>query len=99
MYRRRLFYDLATGEVIRAYTAQGDIRKPYPPEAEADALGLTNWGVFAWEEYTPEAEAQFAPFDADGNARMVSVRVDVSQQPHSLIFEYAAESGEEQSGA
>ena len=89
MYRRRLFYDVGNGEVLRSYAASGRICADYPPQFEAEALGLTNWGAFSWEEFDPEAEARFSPFDADGNARTVAVRVDVSGEMHNLVFEYA----------
>lgn len=89
MFARRIFYDLSTGHVLRCTMAEGALLQSYTPEAEASALGLSNWGVFAWEEYEPEIEAQFAPFDADGNPRTVSMRVDVSHQPHRLVFEYS----------
>ena len=90
MYRRRIFYDIITGEILRSYTAQGTISEPYTPEFEAAVIGLENWGVFSWEEYDPAVEAQFAQFDANGVQRIVSVHVDVSQQPHKLVFEYEA---------
>lgn len=88
MFIRRIFYDLSSGDVLRNTMAEGSLLQNYSTEAEAARLGLTNWGAFSWDEYNPEVEAQFAPFDAEGNARTVAVRVDVSHQPHKLIFEY-----------
>lgn len=89
MFIRRVFYDLSTGEVLRNVMAEGLLSPDYPPNVEADAFGLTNWGVFEWAEYDPVVEAQFAPFDTDGNARTVVVNVDVSVSPHRLVFAYS----------
>lgn len=89
LFRRRVFYDLASGEVLRSNMAQGDLNHEYTAAAEAAEAGLTNWGAFAWDEPDPEIEAAFAPFDADGNPRIVTVTVDVTATPPALQFAYA----------
>jgi hypothetical protein len=89
-YRRRIFYDLSNGAILCSYTATGALRSSYTADREAASLGLTNWGVFAWDEPDPEIEAAFAPFDAEGNLRIVTVTVDVSVTPPALQFAYAA---------
>ena len=57
---------------------------------EADAEGLTNWGVLEWNEPDAAIEAAFAEVDADGNPRRVNVSVDVSGEEPQLVFEYEA---------
>lgn len=89
MFRRRIYYNVANGECLYIYSAEGDIRKDYPAEQEADALGLTNWGVLEWTEPDTEIEAAFAEVDADGKARTVSVTVDLSGSEPQLSFTYA----------
>lgn len=56
---------------------------------EADAVGLTNWGVLEWSEPDTEIEAALAEVDADGKARTVSVTVDLSGSEPQLLFTYA----------
>jgi len=69
LYRRRIFYSFATGEVLRSYTAMGDLKREYPPEREAADVGLENWGVFDWDKPDAEIDAAMSPVDADGNPR------------------------------
>lgn len=86
MFRRRFYYDLTTGAMLRSYTAEGDINSKYTPEHEAEALGLENWGVLEWLEKDPETEAAFAPFDAEGNLRSVTAYIENGV----LTFDYEA---------
>jgi hypothetical protein len=91
-YRRRIYYDLSSGEVLYNHVQRGYLLGSYTPEQEAAALGLANWGVFTWDKPDPEIEAAFAPFDAEGNPRIVTVTVDVAAMPPALQFAYAAPS-------
>lgn len=88
-YRRRIYYDLSTGAVLYNHVQHGYLLGSYTTEQEAASLGLTNWGVFAWDEPDSEMEAAFIPHDADGNPRIVMVVVDVATTPPSLQFSYA----------
>lgn len=98
LFRRRLFYDISTGDVLRSYTMRGDLNSAYTAAQEAADLCLTNWACMEWIEPDPEIEAAFAPVDAAGTARSVSVTVDVSGAEPQLVFAYAplpeAEPGE-----
>lgn len=84
MFRRRFYYDLTYGNCIYCYTAEGDINLNYTVEQEAEALGLENWGVFAWDAKYPEVEEAFSIYDAEGNLREVRAYVEDGE----LKFEY-----------
>lgn len=86
MFLRRLFYDLTTGSMLRMLMLSGAAVAQSP---EADAAGLTNWGVLEWSEPDTEIEAALAEVDADGKARTVSVTVDLSGSEPQLSFTYA----------
>lgn len=86
MFRRRFFYDLSTGAALRSCMAQGDLKRIYPAGQEAADVGLTNWGMFEWDEPDAAIEAAFADADADGNPRTVTASV----VDGALHFEYAA---------
>ncbi len=88
MFRRRIFYDLATGNILHSYMAQGDLAPDYPPDAEAEELGFTGWGVFAWDEPDPAIETAMSPVDAAGDPRRVLVSVDVTGTEPQLVFAY-----------
>ena len=87
MFLRRIFYDAATGDVKCGYTMEGAIA-PFTQERDAEVRGLTGCGCMEWTEPDPEVEAAFAPEDAAGNARSVSVTVDVSGAEPRLVFAY-----------
>lgn len=87
MFLRRIFYDAATGDVKCGYTMEGAIA-PFTQERDAEVRGLTGCGCMEWTEPDPEVEAAFAPEDAAGNARSVSVTVDVSDAEPRLVFAY-----------
>ena len=75
-----------------------------PAEREAAVLGLSGCAYMEWMEPDAAVEAAFAPVDAVGNARTVTVAVDVSGGAPQLIFFYAPleqvqESGEVQKDA
>ena len=85
MFLRRLFYDLTTGAMLQMLTLSG---AAVAQSLEADAEGLTNWGVLEWTEPDPATEAAFAEVDADGNPRRINVSVDVTGSEPQLVFEY-----------
>ncbi len=87
MYRRRIFFDLFTGDVLYSYIATGALLS-LPPDQEAGELGLTSWGVFAWDEPDPQIEAAMLPVDADGNPRRVLVSVDVAGAEPRIVITY-----------
>lgn len=102
MFRRRVFYDAVTGAVLRCAMAEGCLAGDYTAEREAAALGLSGCACMEWMEPDAAVEAAFAPVDAAGNARTVTVAVDVSGEVPQLIFFYAPleqESGEVQKDA
>ena len=99
MFIRRVFYDAATGEVLRSSVMKGMLNPNHTAALEADALGLTNCSCMEWTEPDAEIEAAFDPVDADGNPRIVNVSVDVSCAEPQLVFEYAAVPEREQSEA
>ena len=87
MFIRRIFYDIGTGEVKCGYTMEGMIA-PFTQERDAEVRGLTGCGCMEWTTPAPEIETAFAPVDAEGNARSVSVTVDVSGVEPRLVFAY-----------
>lgn len=86
MFLRRLFYDLTTGEMLSMRLTSG---AAIAPSVEADAEGLTNWGVIEWPTPDPATEAAMASADEDGNPRTVTVKVDASSDPPKLTYTYA----------
>ena len=99
MFRRRVFYDAATGEVLRSSVMKGTLNPNHTAAREADTLGLTNYSCMEWTEPDAEIEAAFDPVDADGNPRVVNVSVDVSGTEPQLVFAYEAVPEPEQSEA
>ena len=97
MFRRRVFYDAETGEVLRTSVMKGMLNPNHTAALEADALGLTNYACMEWIEPDAAIEAAFEPVDKDGNPRIVNVSVDVSGAKPQLVFEYAAVPEPEQS--
>ena len=99
MFIRRVFYDAATGEVLRSSVMKGMLNPNHTAALEADALGLTNYACMEWTEPDAAIEAAFEPVDADGNPRIVNVSVDVSGTEPQLVFAYEAVPEQEQSEA
>ena len=99
MFRRRVFYDAATGEVLRSSVMKGTLNPNHTAAREADTLGLTNYSCMEWTEPDAAIEAAFEPVDKGGNPRIVNVSVDVSGAEPQLVFEYAAVPEQEQSEA
>lgn len=89
MFRRRIFYDLTSGDVLRSYTVSRTFTSEYTAEQEAAYFGYENWGTMEWNEPDPDIEAAFAEVDNDGNPRHVEVSVNVSRKKHKLVFEYS----------
>lgn len=79
---RRLYYDITSGNVLNGYRMQGDLA-PLTVTAEAEILGLTNYGYFEWTE--PDAEIEQAFTDSYGR-----VTVDITQTPPQLVFDYSS---------
>lgn len=88
-FRRRIFYNLNTGEVITCYSAKGALKRNFTEEAEALQLGIQNWGVFSWDEPNEEIEAAFSSIDSEGGERIVNVSVNISTNPPTLEFSYS----------
>jgi len=61
---------------------------PFTQERDAEVRGLTGCGCMEWAEPDPAIEAAFAPVDAEGAARLVTVTVDVSGAEPKLVFAY-----------
>ena len=87
MWMRRIFYDPTTGAVLRMWVAQGDAKLLAQTE-EAEICGLTGSACLEWTEPDEAIEAAFAPVDAAGKARLVTVTVDVSGAEPRLGFTY-----------
>lgn len=98
MWARRIFYDTATGDIVRMWCANGSIRLLAKDE-EAALCGLANCSCMEWTEPDAEIESAFADTDADGNPRVVNVSVDVSGADPQLVFAYTAVPEPEQSEA
>lgn len=79
MFIRRFFYDLTTGDVLLSYMMQGDIA-PGTPEQDAEFYELENWGVFEWTKPDEEIEKNFLG--------AYKVTVDITKNPHELIFDF-----------
>jgi hypothetical protein len=85
MFIRKLYYDLATGEVLSSHMRQGSVRMTTFDEDVAalpELAGRTeaDTGCMVWE--SPDAETETAFAAASG------VSVDVTQTPHALVFDY-----------
>ena len=99
MFIRRVFYDAATGEVLRSSVMKGMLNPNHTAALEASALGLKNCSCMEWTEPDAAIETAFEPVDADGNPRIVNVSVDVSGAEPQLVFAYEAVPEQEQSEA
>lgn len=80
MFVRRLYYD-ATGAMLHSYMMAGSITV-LPADEVAAGLGLTNYAYMEWSEPDPAIEDSFA-------RSYGRVSVDVSQDPHELVFDYS----------
>lgn len=81
MFIRRLYYDLTDGHTLYSYMMSGAIQV-LPADEVAAGLGLTNYAYMEWSEPDPAIEDSFA-------RSYGRVSVDVSQDPHELVFDYS----------
>lgn len=79
MFVRRLYYDFATGVMLHSYMMSGAIQV-LPADEVAAGLGLANYACMEWLEPDPAIEDSFA-------RSYGRVSVDVSQDPHELVFD------------
>lgn len=79
MFVRRLYYDFATGVMLHSYMMSGAIQV-LPADEVAAGLGLANYAYMEWLEPDPAIEDSFA-------RSYGRVSVDVSQDPHALVFD------------
>ena len=87
MFVRKLYYDATTGAVVRSSMMQGHVRLTSLDEDMAALPELAPYagapgalGVMVWTE--PDLEVE------DCMSRATSVRVDVSQTPHQIEYDY-----------
>lgn len=81
MFIRRLYYGTQTGETLHSYMMSGAIQV-LPADEVAAGLGLTDYGCMEWTEPDQAIEDSFA-------RSYGRVSVDVSQDPHDLIFDFS----------
>lgn len=84
MFRRRFFYNLTNGTMLRSYSAEGTLNPKYTAEQEAADFSFNNWGVMQWDDYYPDIETAFSEADENGNFRNVRPYVENGE----LKFEY-----------
>lgn len=83
MFVRKLYYDPATGDVLESHMRQGDVRMTTFAEDAAVLPALSgrseeDTGCMVWTEPDVAVEAAFAA--------CAGVTVDVTQQPHALVW-------------
>ena len=83
MFVRKLYYDPATGDVLESHMRQGDVRMTTFAEDAAVLSALAgrteeDTGCMVWTEPDEAVEAAFAA--------CAGVTVDVTQQPHALVW-------------
>lgn len=81
MFVRRLYYDLGSGTTLHSYVMSGNI-VILPADVVAEELGLTNYAYMEWLEPDQAIEDSFA-------RSYGRVRVDITQEPHVLVFDYS----------
>ncbi len=79
MFVRRLYYDFATGVMLHSYMMSGAIQV-LPADEVAAGLGLANYAYMEWLEPDQAIEDSFT-------RSYGRVSVDVSQDPHALVFD------------
>ena len=80
MFVRRLYYD-TTGAMLHSHMMAGSITV-LPADEVAAGLGLTNYACMEWLEPDQAIEDSFA-------RSYGRVNVDVTQEPHALVFDYS----------
>lgn len=78
MFVRRLYYD-TTGAMLHSYMMAGSITV-LPADEVAAGLGLTNYACMEWLEPDQAIEDSFA-------RSYGRVSVNVTQEPHELVFD------------
>ena len=83
MFVRKLYYDPATGDVLESHMRQGDVRMTTFAEDAAVLSALSgrteeDTGCMVWTKPDAAVEATFAA--------CAGVSVDVTQQPHALVW-------------
>ena len=83
MFVRKLYYDPDTGDVLESHMRQGDVRMTTFAEDAAVLPALSgrteeDTGCMVWTEPDAAVEAAFAA--------CAGVSVDVTQQPHALVW-------------
>lgn len=78
MFVRRLYYD-TTGAMLHSYMMAGSITV-LPADEVAAGLGLTNYACMEWLEPDQAIEDSFT-------RSYGRVRVDITQEPHALVFD------------
>ena len=78
MFVRRLYYD-TTGAMLHSYMMAGSITV-LPADEVAAGLGLTNYAYMEWLEPDQAIEDSFT-------RSYGRVRVDITQEPHELVFD------------
>ena len=83
MFVRKLYYDLTTGAVLESHMRQGDVRMTTFAEDCAALPSLAgrseaDTGCMLWTE--PDAATE------DAFAACAGVTVDVTRQPHALLW-------------
>lgn len=81
MFVRRLYYDLGSGTTLYSYVMSGDIVILSADEVAA-GLGLANYAYMEWLEPDQAIEDSFT-------RSYGRVRVDITQEPHELVFDYS----------
>lgn len=81
MFVRRLYYDLGSGTTLYSYVMSGDIVILSADEVAA-GLGLANYAYMEWLEPDQAIEDSFT-------RSYGRVNVDVTQEPHALVFDYS----------
>ena len=79
MFVRRLYYDFATGVMLHSYMMSGAIQV-LPADEVAAGLGLANYAYMEWLEPDQAIEDSFT-------RSYGRVRVDITQEPHALVFD------------
>ena len=83
MFVRKLYYDLTTGAVLESHMRHGNVRMTTFAEDAAVLPTLSgrseeDTGCMVWTEPGAAVEAAFAA--------CAGVSVDVTQQPHALVW-------------
>lgn len=92
MFVRKLYYDLTTGGLVASHMRIGDVRMTTFAEDAAALPALSgrseaDTGCMVWTEPEAAVESAFAA--------CTGVSVDVTQQPHAVVWEHAPDDADE----